>query len=164
MGKAAGRIGGAFGGYSIECTREGNIFHGRLGGKVSGNDINLEISAEGNHLWGRVGGEVIGKDLNMALEPGRAFGRLGGETIGDDISLEGHEQISGRVGGSIVGFDCNLKFIAAEGRLQGRLGGTFVGADVNLDLVDFPPLVAAVLACVVYKIYLERSRAAKGGR
>ncbi len=54
MGTVSGRIGGALGGYNLECSQTGNIFRGRLGGSITGNDINLEMSPEGNQLWGRV--------------------------------------------------------------------------------------------------------------
>ncbi len=57
-----------------------------------------------------------------------------------------------------LGFNCNIAVTPDKSKLTGRLGGTFVGADVNLDLVDFPPMIASILAATVYKIYLEKSR------
>jgi hypothetical protein len=165
MGKTFGRIGGSFGGYSLECTFEDNRIRGRLGGAVAGNDINLLLSPEGDHLWGRVGGDVLGKDLNIALEKDRAYGRLGGKTIGDDISLQGTGMITGRVGGPVLGFSCRILVSADESKLTGRLGGRFIGANVNLTLESFPPMTASVLAATVYKIYLENTRSkAVGGK
>lgn len=155
MGKAEGRIGGRFGGYSFNCTKQGSQLNGRLGGAVDGDDLRLELSPDGKRLWGRVGGGTIGKDLDITLENDKAAGRLGGKRIGDDIALHGSEQIKGRVGGTLIGFNCKLDVSPDRTKLTGRLGGPFSGADATVELENFSPILAAVLAVTVYKVYLD---------
>ena len=144
-----GRLGGADG-YDIRCSIDGDKIVGRAGGKIHGQDINLEITERG------VQGSVGDAPVIIELDAGELKGRVGGEKL----TLRGVDRVTGFFGEPIVGW--NVAAQQQGTQLVGRLGSTVLGRDFQLELGSAPGWVGALVAVVAF--YALEPRASVGTR
>jgi hypothetical protein len=52
-----------------------------------------------------------------------------------------------------------------SGTLRGRLGGAIIGFDVDYEISEVHPLIAALISCMEYHVYLDKhnSNGGSGG-
>ncbi|MFC6592317.1 hypothetical protein ACFP81_10130 [Deinococcus lacus] len=143
-----GRIGGESDSYSVRCAIEGDRIVGRAGGKLHGQNIELEITERG--VQGSVGSERVSIEL--------AEGELRGQIGTQEVTLRGVDRVTGHLGKPIVGWNVSAQ---QQGHLlQGQLGSTVLGRPFEIELGSAPGWVGALVAMVAF--YALDPRASAG--
>lgn len=132
-----GRLGGADG-FNVRCAIDGDRISGRAGGRLYGQDIELEITERG--VQGTVGTESV----RIELEEGELRGHVGSQKL----VLRGVDRVTGFLGEPIVGW--NVAAQQQGERLQGQLGSTVLGRPFELELGTAPGWVGTLVAVVAF--------------
>lgn len=143
-----GRLGGDSG-FDIRCAIDGDHIVGRAGGKLHGQDIDLEITEKG------VQGTVGDSPVSIQLDAGELKGNVGKEKL----TLRGVDRVTGFFGEPIVGWNVSAQQTGTQ--LYGRLGSTVLGREFQLELGSAPGWVGALVAVVAFYALEPRASATR---